>query len=60
MTDRSRRPTDSQIISHALALLATDILASNLPNRLMDEFGISAAQAKKLASEAIEKHKSKS
>lgn len=53
----NHRPTDSQMITHGLKLLATGILASNLPNRLMAEFGISAAQAKKLAGEAIEKRK---
>ena len=54
---RSRRRADAVIIEHALELLAEGLLPSGLPQRLMNEFGITAARARELADKAIEIHK---
>jgi hypothetical protein len=50
------RPTDYRIKSFALELLRAGVLASDLPNRLMEEFGISSARASELAEEMLKLH----
>lgn len=57
MTDRSRRRADAAIIEYALELLVEGLLPSDLPQRLMTEFGITADRARELADKAIELHK---
>lgn len=51
------RATDRQIIARALELLKAGILASNLPERLMDEFGLTPERARELAGKAVEQQK---
>ena len=54
----NRRPTPTQIISHALSWLDAGLLPSALPNKLFEEFPfLSPAQARELANRAIERHK---
>lgn len=54
----NRRPTPTQIISHALAWLDAGLLASALPDKLRQDFPfLSPAQARELARRAIERHK---
>lgn len=43
----------------SVAWLRAGILVSNLPNRLMDEFGISATLAGELAGKVIERYRDK-
>jgi len=47
------KPTDRQILTRALELLAEGLLVSLLPARLMLEFHLSQERAARLASEAI-------
>jgi hypothetical protein len=51
------KPTDRAIITFALALLRAGILASSIPNRLMEEYSITAEKARELASAAIRQHR---
>jgi len=51
------KPTDKEVITRALELLKAGILASAIPARLMDEFGISPERARKLAGKAVEEWK---
>lgn len=51
------RPTDRRIITRALALLGTGILASALPGQLMIEFNLSRTRARGLAGEAMKRYK---
>ena len=46
---------DSQIITRALELLKAGLLPSNLPERLMAEFGITPKRARRLAGVALRK-----
>lgn len=52
-----RRPSDYQIIVRAVEMLRFRILSSDLPDRLMDEFGLTPERAHELAEEAIRLHK---
>ena len=45
----TRRPSDYQTITRALEMLKAGILTSNLPKRLMDEFGLTPDRAHELA-----------
>jgi hypothetical protein len=52
----SNQPTDREIISHGVELLMkTGILASDLPNWLMIEFGLTPERARDLAGKTIER-----
>lgn len=51
------KPTDAQIITFAVGLLRAGILPSAIPNRLMEEYGLTKEKARELAGEAIERHK---
>lgn len=55
MTDR--RPRDSEIINRGVELLEAGVLASGIPNRLMDEYSLTPEKARELAGKAIERHK---
>ena len=50
----TRRTTDYAIITHAMELLRSGVLASALPEKLMSEYGLSPERAGELASRAIE------
>ena len=52
-----RRPSDHQIITRAIEMLRFRILASDLPDRLIDEFGLTPERAQELAREAIHLYK---
>jgi hypothetical protein len=54
---RPRRPTDHQIVSRALEMLNFGILASDLPDRLIEEFWLTPERAYELADRAIEIYK---
>lgn len=45
------------IINMAIEWLDGGLLPSAIPNRLMDELGINATQARTLAAEAIHRHR---
>lgn len=47
------RSTDAQIVNRALALLRAGILASALPNLLIEEFGLTPERARELGGTAI-------
>ena len=53
----SHRTTDYRIIAHAVELLRAGILASDLSDRLREEFGLTPEQAHELAASAIVLHK---
>lgn len=53
MTTKRRQ----QIIAAAVALLESGLLPSVLPGRLMAEFGVTPAQARRLAGAALREHK---
>jgi hypothetical protein len=50
----THRPTDSQIIKRGIELLRFGTLASDLPDRLRDEFWLTPERARELADRAIE------
>lgn len=52
-----RRPTDREIITRGVELLNAGVLASGLPNWLQIEFGLTPEKARKMATEAIKRHK---
>lgn len=51
------RQTDTQIITRALELLRAGILASNIPARLMSEFGLTPEKAAEMTGKAISRHR---
>ena len=53
----TQRTIDYAIIIRALDLLRAGILASAIPDRLMDDFSITPEKARELAAEAIKRHK---
>lgn len=53
----SSRPTDREIISFAMDLLRAGILASALPGRLMDEYGLTPERAAEMTGKAISRHR---
>jgi hypothetical protein len=57
MTHHRHRPNNYQIITRALEMLRFGILTNDLPDRLIDEFGLTPERAHELAAEAIRLHK---
>lgn len=57
MTDRTRRPSDREIITRALELLRAGSLPSALPGRLMTEFGLTPEKAAEMTGRAISRHR---
>lgn len=53
----SHPTTDYRIIAHTLELLRAGILASDLADRLRDEFGLTPERAKELTDKAKELYK---
>jgi hypothetical protein len=51
-----KKPTNAEIIAAAVAWLAAGTLASALPGRLMSEYDLTAAQAKRLAEAALKQY----
>jgi hypothetical protein len=57
MTDRSRRPTERQMITAGIQMLRGGTPPSALPGELMVRFSISAEKAKAVAVEAVDRFK---
>lgn len=53
----TNRPTDAQMIPFAVGLLRAGILASALPGRLMDEYGLTPEKAAEMTGKAISRHR---
>jgi hypothetical protein len=53
MSKRHKTYTDRQIVTRAVELLKGGLLISNLPDKLMEEFGLSAEHADDLAAAAL-------
>lgn len=57
MRRMSKNPTEAQIIQEGVEILSAGLLASALPQSLIEEFGITPERARKLAGEALQRYK---